>query len=322
MSERLRFADFHQDRLNPQLAEILDNPELGHARERAVQIPKKGLKKVDIIFGSVYRRANAEIKAAAKSGDPEVLARLRNDNERLIEYYRATDDFRIIEKPEDLQLQDDYDANNLVLHLEGADFVTSPDIVDDLYKRGVRSVGPLYSHDNLLGGGASGEKNRGLTALGKRVVDRLVEKGMIIDVSHANRKTAHDILERVRGYEKAVATHTGIGVKQRTITVNLLRKIAERGGVVGFTPAKVFFPTFQKFIDEFKRGADIIGSTEHLAVGTDFGGLEAATLFREFDEITKLSVLAEQLSERGGFKDQEIADIMYGNVERVVKKLK
>src|SRR3989338_10945584 len=179
MSERLRFADFHQDRLNPQLAEILDNPELGHARERAVQIPKKGLKKVDIIFGSVYRRANAEIKAAAKSGDPEVLVRLRNDNERLIEYYRATDDFRIIEKPEDLQLQDDYDANNLVLLLEGADFVTSPDIVDDLYKRGVRSVGPLYSHDNLLGGGASGEKNRGLTALAKRVVDRLVEKGMI-----------------------------------------------------------------------------------------------------------------------------------------------
>ena len=249
MSERMRFADFHQDRLNPWLAEILGKPELSHAKERAVQLPKEGLRQVDLIFASVYRRINNEMKQAAREGNTEALQGLQADNEQLIQYYQTTEDFRVIEKPDDIILEPSYDANNVVLHLEGADFVTSPDIVDELYARGVRSIGPLYSHDNLLGGGASGNANRGLTARGKEVVDRMLKHGMIIDLAHANRRTAHDILERVQEYEKIFATHTALGTPQRTVTTTLLKKIAERGGVVGFTPAKVFFPSFQKFID-------------------------------------------------------------------------
>lgn len=321
MSERPRFADFHQDTINPKLAEILDNPEMSHARERDKQLPKEGLRKVDLVFSSIYRRASKEVKEAALQGDKNTLAMLRAETARIINYYSCTKDFRIIEKYEDLQLEEDYDANNIILHLEGGDIIDSPIIVDELFKRGVRSIGPLYSHDNLLGGGAGGNKNRGLTSLGKKAIDRMVKLGMVIDISHANRRTANDILERVRGYEKAVATHTAPGTSQRTISPELIKKIVERGGVIGFTPATPFFPTFEKFIDELKRTSDSIGSTQHLAIGTDFGGLDAAHLFKEFDDIGKLAIIAEQLSERGGLSDEEIAKIMYGNVERVVKKL-
>lgn len=333
--ERMQFADLHQDRINPQLADILQNPEFQYAAERQRQLPAEGLKKLDLTFASLYRRATGAIKEAAKTGNEEVIGDVREEIGRMLDYYHSTQDFRIIEKPEDLQLSEgEYDRNNIVLHLEGGDILTSPEIVDQLYERGVRSVGPVYSHDNQIGGGASGNIHRGLTALGKRIIDRLIEKGMVVDIAHANRRTASDILERVGNYSKAVASHTAMGrpskettghhglvSPQRFISKELLQKIAQKGGVVGFTLANPFFESFAKYIDTYKKAADTTGSAEHLAVATDFGGMDAQHLFAEFDEIGKLSLIAEKLSEQGQFSDEEIAKIMYGNVERIVKQL-
>lgn len=321
--ERLRFADFHQDRLNPWLEEILQNPEFRYAAERARQLPREGLAKLDLHFSTIYRRANDEIKRAALVGNEQVLARLRGEYDQLIDYYRSTQDFRVLLRPEDLHLQDaPYQTENIILHLEGGDILTDPDEVNRLHERGVRSIGPLYQHDNLLGGGAKGSVNRGLTALGKRVVDRIVECGMVVDITHANRRTAHDILDRVEQYDKAVATHTAIGgLAQRYITPELLKKIAAKGGVVGFTPANVMFPTFEEYIDAYRETSELTGSTENLAVGSDLGGLEAGHLYEEFDEIGKLSRVAEELSRRGQFTDEQIYGIMFGNIKRIIDRL-
>ncbi len=321
--KNFRAADFHQDRLNPWLCQILNNPELAHAKERGKQLPREGLRLLDLHFATIYRRANTEIKQAALTGNEVVLAGVRNEYNRLIDYYQSTEDFKVLTRPQDLRLQNQpYSQEQIILHLEGGDIVTAPDIADELYARGVRSVGPIYSHDNLLGGGSSGDPNRGLTDLGKKVIDRLVELKMIIDTAHANHKTTADILERVRNYNKIVTTHTGLGSeKQRLITPELLKEIAKRGGVVGFTPANPFFPTFKNYIETYKQAGDITGSTEYSAIGTDFGGLDAQHLFEEFDEIGKLSVIAEQLSEIAGLTDDEIYGIMYGNVAKIVSRL-
>ncbi len=323
MTERMRFADFHMDRANPWLEEILNNPEFRYAASRKKQLPREGLEKLDLHFATIYRRASDEIKSAARTGNEQVLATVRTELEKLIDYYRTTDHFHVIESYSDLKLQDRYDANNIVLHLEGADIITNPDVVDGLYERGVRSVGLVYNHDNKLGGGARGKKDRGLTALGKRVVDRMIQKGIIIDTSHANHKTSRDILQRVGDYTKTVTTHTTgfYGMTQRDITADILEDIARKGGVVGFFPVKPMFPSFEKYIENFRKASDVAGSVNHLAFASDFGGLDAEHLFEEFDEIGKLSLVAEQLSELGRFTDDDVAKIMYGNVERIVKQL-
>lgn len=319
--EKFKIADFHQDTLNPKLARILEDPELAYAEGRANQLPKSGLKKLDLIFSSVYRRISAEMKAAAVAGNREAQSSVKQDLIKIIDYYKSTDDFRIIEKPADLKLAEP-DKTKAILHLEGGDILTGPEVIEELYARGVRSIGPLYSHDNQIGGGAGGDKNRGLTPLGRQLIDKMMELGMVIDTSHANRKTARDILERARQYKIVAATHTAVGEKERFITPELLKEIAARGGVVGFTPAKPFFPTLEKYIEGLKEASDLTGSADNLAIGTDFGGLDSEHLYEELDEVGKLSIIAEKLSQDGKFTDDEIAKIMYGNIERVVKELK
>ncbi|KKR20435.1 MAG: Zn-dependent dipeptidase, microsomal dipeptidase family [Parcubacteria group bacterium GW2011_GWE2_39_37] len=318
--EKLKTADMHQDTLNPILAEILKRPELNHAEKRASQLPREGLLKLDLAFSSVYRRINDEMKAVAQQGDPKLQEPIKADHLEIIKKYRATSDFNIIEKPEDLGLEQK-DKTNIILHLECGDILTGPDVVEELYARGIRSVGPMYNHDNQIGGGAGGDKNRGLTPEGRRIIDKMVELGMIIDTAHANRKTAQDILDRVREYEKVAITHTAFGEKERFMTPELLKEVASRGGVVGMNAAKPFFPTLDAYINGLRDASQITGSTENLSVATDFGGLDAEHLYEEFDEIGKLSIIAEKLSADGNFSDQDIAKIMYGNIERLVKKL-
>jgi membrane dipeptidase len=324
--EEMPKGDFHVDLANPKLVEILGNPELSHAIKRAKQLTPEGLRKVDLIFASVYRRIDDAQKAIATEGDPKKQESVLNDHHKIIEYYRNTKDFKIIEKPQDLGLPST-DKTNIVLHLECGDIVTDPDIVEELFNRGVRSIGPMYNHDNHIGGGAKGDLNRGLSAAGKRIIDRMIQLGMIIDVAHANRRTSADIIERARDYQKVVATHTGLGTPsrdmERFITPKLLQEIAKRGGVVGMVPAKPFFPKLEKdFADGMKKASDLTSSADNLAIGSDFGGFDSKDLYEEMDEIGKLSKIAEILSEKGRFSDNEIAKIMFGNIERLVKSLR
>lgn len=193
MNEHPRIADFHVDRINPFLSEILQNPEFLYSVDRRKQLSKEGLQKVDLIFASTYRRANDEIRAAAVSQDQTVLEWVRAEIRKLLEYYHATKDFKIITQPEDLNLSKEPGQENVVLHLEGGDIISGPEVVDELFERGVRSIGPVYTHDNQIGGGNAGNKDRGLSVLGKQIIDKIIEKGMILDLAHANRRTAHDI---------------------------------------------------------------------------------------------------------------------------------
>ena len=77
--ENLKIADFHQDTLNPKLAEVLQAPELRYAEGRAIQLPKQGLLKLDLVFSSVYRRISDQQKSIASAGSAELQAPIKQD---------------------------------------------------------------------------------------------------------------------------------------------------------------------------------------------------------------------------------------------------
>lgn len=78
-----------------------------------------------------------------------------------------------------------------IFHLEGAEAIDH-DLygLDDLYEKGLRSLGPVWSRPTAFGDGvpfrfpSTGDIGAGLTDLGKRLVRRCNDLGILVDLSH------------------------------------------------------------------------------------------------------------------------------------------
>lgn len=81
-----------------------------------------------------------------------------------------------------------------VYGIEGLDYLKKIDDINVLYNLGVRSVNIVWNNDNNYGGGAKGNKSKGLTPLGNELVSKLVDTNIAVDLSHANEKTFYDII--------------------------------------------------------------------------------------------------------------------------------
>ena len=79
--------------------------------------------------------------------------------------------------------------------IEGLDYLEKLEDLDEIYNLGVKSTNIVWNNDNKFGGGAKGDKNRGLTDLGRKLVQKLVDKKIAIDLSHSSKKTFYDIIE-------------------------------------------------------------------------------------------------------------------------------
>lgn len=106
--------------------------------------------------------------------------------------------------------------------------------IDYFYNRGVRYITLTHSADNELCDSCTGEgRNGGLSSLGKEMVERMNEKGMLIDLAHSSSKTMNDVLDvsiaplaYTHGCCSALCGHP------RNISDALIKRIADKGGVV------------------------------------------------------------------------------------------
>lgn len=106
--------------------------------------------------------------------------------------------------------------------------------LDHFHHAGVRSVQLTYNLDNAAGSGAMSPVDGGLKSFGRDIIERLREKNMLLDLSHGSRRTINEALDAVR-YPVAI-THSGcdsVFAHPRNVTDESLRKLADRGGVIG-----------------------------------------------------------------------------------------
>ena len=113
--------------------------------------------------------------------------------------------------------------------------------VKELYERGVRFMSLSHLANNELGGTSTPLfGNRPLTALGRDVLDAMAEAGMVLDVAHASPAMLTELLaHRIRPF----CSHAGVkGVTNmwRNLSDEVLKAIADKGGVVGV----IFAPQF------------------------------------------------------------------------------
>ena len=165
----------------------------------------------------------------------------------------------------------------LVLGLEAATPIENElDRLDILYGLGIRQMGIAYSDSNALGSGLRESRDGGLTAFGRRAVERMNRLGIAIDVSHSSDRTGLDVCE---ASEKPVfVTHAGaraVWDTSRMKTDDLLRAIAATGGVFGMSaaPHTTISPqhtahSIESVMDHFTHCVDVVG-IEHVAFGPD-----------------------------------------------------
>lgn len=80
------------------------------------------------------------------------------------------------------------------------------DLIDLYYDIGARHAMLTWNEENALATGAKGNTARGLTNLGKKAVEQLLSKKMILDVSHLNEVSFWDITQLTEG--PIIASHS------------------------------------------------------------------------------------------------------------------
>ena len=214
----------------------------------------------------------------------------------------------------------------------------SPERLEELYAMGVRMLTLTWNFPNELAHPNINALNRhsgyrslfqadavhGLTDTGRAFVRRMEELGMLVDVSHLSDKGFWDVAET--GKRPFVASHSNARAVcpcVRNLTDEMIRVLAERGGVMGLNFCADFLRTVPEGEANPGRLEDVTAHALHilrtggedcLGLGSDFDGIDTNEALPGAQAMEKLWEALKQ----GGFTGRQLDKIFYGNVLRVL----
>lgn len=172
------------------------------------------------------------------------------------------------------------------------------------------------------------ETERGLTEKGFEFVEEMERLGIILDVAHLGDKGIFDVLEHAK--RPFVASHSNaraICGHTRNLTDEMIRGLAEKGGVMGMNYCPSFLRDPEKWgspkevsIDDIIRHIRHIvnvGGIDCVGLGSDFDGTYVSF---EMENCGDLLMLEDRLRKEH-FTEEEIEKIFYKNVLRVYKEI-
>jgi len=199
--------------------------------------------------------------------------------------------------------------------------------LDTLHEEGVRLMTLMWNYENCLGYPNSKEiqvMQKGLKPFGIEVVKQMGELGMIVDVSHASDGSFWDVMRYAKG--PVVASHSNCRAlcnHQRNLSDEMIRALAEKGGVSGLNLYGVFLGTQNESrIDEMVAHIQHminVGGSEFPAIGTDFDGFRGMDIM-EIPMLSDMEKLWCYLNKKG-VSEGQLEKIWNGNVLRVLNEL-
>lgn len=229
--------------------------------------------------------------------------------------------FFVIRSKKDLQTFVEKRKNEKIvggwLGIEGAHALDGkPENVDILFDAGFRMMAPTHFFDNEFGGSAHGVEKYGLTEKGKEMIRRMEQKGMLVDVAHASKKTIEDVLSIAT--KPVVVSHTGVkGTcdNNRNLSDEQLKAIAKTGGVIGigFWDTATCGDDAKAIAKAIRYTANVVGA-DHVGLGSDFDG----SVKVPFDTSGEALITEALLNE--GFTDEEISKIVGGNMLKLLSE--
>ncbi|HEX5470548.1 MAG TPA: dipeptidase [Lacipirellulaceae bacterium] len=238
----------------------------------------------------------------------------------------------------------------------------SLDELNNLFMLGARYMTLTHTDTLKWADSATDEpRNNGLAPFGRKVVQRMNELGMMVDLAHVSAKTMRDAIE-VSG-APVIFSHSGaraVADSTRNVPDDVLRSLREKDGVVmvnffsGFVvpaAAKNFQESVnyerelnKKYNDPkrvkhemalwkkahpYPRGTiqDLLDHIDHIA---KVAGVERVGLGSDFDGVSKLPEQLEDVScypyitqglMNRGYTDEQIRGILGGNLLRVFREV-
>ncbi len=227
----------------------------------------------------------------------------------------------VIRSAEELRQCFQQEKLGLLLHLEGGDALGKKlDRLDTLCEWGVKSLALTWNYRNALADGAwADDADTGLTEYGRKLITLMNERGMLLDLAHASRKTFFQALDRAA--KPAYVSHANVDRlcrHPRNLTDGQIRAVAEQGGVIGLTYYRAFLRPdhagLSHLVDHMSYVADLAGC-EVLALGSDFDGADDMV----FPDVVAVMDLPEAMRQRG-FHELEINQILEGNARRYLEE--
>lgn len=164
----------------------------------------------------------------------------------------------------------------VMLGLEGLRNLKKVEDIDVLYDMGFRHAMLTWNEENMYATGAKADPEHGVKEEGIKLLQRMQEKGMIIDLAHLNEKSFYEALKVANkkiiyshGNCKALCGHV------RNVTDDQMRALKEVDGLLGLTLANNFVSsekseqTLEKFLEHVKHAISIMG-VDNICFGFDF----------------------------------------------------
>lgn len=196
------------------------------------------------------------------------------------------------------------------------------DKLKQAYQDGVRLITLTWNYPNGLGEPHCGEQHKKLTPKGIEFVEAMQDLGIIVDCSHLNdagTEQLGDILD-----VPFVASHSNareVTAHTRNLPDNLIKLIANKGGVIGLNFAQSFLGTspVSRIDDIVKHGLYLInkGGEDVVALGTDYDGIKPNTEIKDASEMYRLYDAFKE----AGLSVEQCEKLFWKNADRLLKEI-
>lgn len=228
---------------------------------------------------------------------------------------------------------------DILYSIEGCDYIKDINELESLQKAGLNAILLVWNTENKYGSG--NYSNKGLTEEGKIFIQKAIDLGLGIDLSHANEETFDGIIQEIKQAQKigkkviCYASHSNIRTLHnhpRNLNDRQLEQLKEVGGKLGLVAYPLFLAETtdikelrKSYIKHIlyavnKMGIDnVMLASDNMSFENEFDtAYNSAKPVYEYD--TMKTEIQEGLSEY--FTEKEINKIMYSNAASLYQKLK
>jgi len=192
------------------------------------------------------------------------LHRALRENPERVAAVRTRSDLDAVERGERI---------GLLLALEGVEpFGYEVATTDLFWELGLRMAGLTWNRRNPFADGAA--DSSGLSRLGRTLLGRFAELGVILDLAHASELLFRECIESYAG--PVCVTHAGcraVNDTPRNVSDEQLRELADRDGLFGLMLHPIAIdpatPTIDRVIDHLDHAASVIGP-DRVCLGADW----------------------------------------------------